>query len=195
MLRNFLMLFVTLCVQASAQEGTLQIDSLVDAVGGKQKLLTAFRMEEFYNSGELAAVQGSKDRTPRASVIKMPSEWIVGGKERGTEPGKEVVRAWSLELLTNPKSKIAKIEDLVDRGVECEGIEISGSVEPAMKLFFDKQTRQLYRVDWREDFYLFSDWQEVDGLRYASKTVIYKIASVKAWFHHEISKLERLENR
>lgn len=49
-----------------------------------------------------------------------------------------------------------------------------------------------HRLDWRGDFYRFSEWKEHDGLKYASKTILYKKKDGKPWFFHEITGLERL---
>jgi hypothetical protein len=67
-------------------------------------------------------------------------------------------------------------------------------VNPPMILYFDRQTHLLKRVDWRNDFYRFSDWRQLDGLKYAAKTSIFKISTGKAWFHHEITSLERTDS-
>lgn len=180
------------CTAAGAQDPTPLVDQALDAVGGKDKLLTAFRMTEFYNSGENAEPVGGKKRKARTSVIEMPGSWKVRGRERGREPGKDVVRAWSLDLLVDPKSNIALIPDLVDEDVLCAGLQISGSVTPSMKLYFDRKTHLLKRVDWREDFYRFRDWRDLDGLKYSARTSIFKLKTGKAWFHHEITGLKRL---
>jgi hypothetical protein len=50
----------------------------------------------------------------------------------------------------------------------------------------------LRRLDWRNDFYRFSEWKEHDGLRYASRTVIFKVKSGKPWFFHDITELQKL---
>ena len=50
----------------------------------------------------------------------------------------------------------------------------------------------LRRLDWRSDFYRFSEWKECDGLCYVSRTVIFKIKWGKAWFFYDITELERL---
>jgi hypothetical protein len=102
------------------------------------------------------------------------------------------VRAWSLDLLVDEKSKIEVIPDFTDEGKACFGLQVNGSVDPAMKFYFDKETNLLHRLDWRGDFYRFADWKEHDGLKYASKTIIFKIKDSKPWFFHEVTELERL---
>lgn len=162
------------------------------AVGGKDKLLKTFRMDEVFHFGETPEPPAGKSRTKRSSIIEQPDHWWVGGKERGEEPAKDDVRAWTLDLLVDPKSKIESIPDITDQGKACAGLQISGSVTPAMKLYFDKGTSLLKRLDWRADFYRFSEWHEHDGLKYAARTVIFKVKTGKAWFYHDITAVERL---
>jgi hypothetical protein len=61
-----------------------------------------------------------------------------------------------------------------------------------MKFYFDKETNLLHRLDWRSDFYRFNDWKEHDGLKYAGKTIIFKLKDGKPWFFHKVTELERL---
>lgn len=188
-----LLLSVTFSSVMYAQETPAVVGKALAAVGGSEKLLAAFRMTELYNSGELPEPEGSPKRTPRTSVIIMPGRWEVGGRERGKEPAKDVVRAWALDLLVDPDSVIEPIAELTDENIRCTGLQISGSVTPAMKLYFDQQTHLLKRVDWRDDFYRFSDWRELDGLKYAARTSLFKLRDGKPWFHHEITGLERMQ--
>ena len=97
-----------------------------------------------------------------------------------------------LDLLVDEKSRFEVIPDIVDEGRKCVGLRITGSVTPAMSLYFDQETLLLRRLDWRNDFYRFSEWKDYDGLRYASRTVIFKTKSGKPWFFHDITELERL---
>lgn len=126
------------------------------------------------------------------SIFSQPDKWWLGQKERGDEPAKDDVRAWSLDLLVDESSKFEIIPDLTDEGRECAGLRVSGSVAPPMDLYFDKGTSLLHRFDWRGDFYRFSDWKEHDGFKYASRTVIFKVKDGKPWFFHEITEIERL---
>jgi hypothetical protein len=118
--------------------------------------------------------------------------WWINKKERGPDPAKDDARAWSLDLLVDEKSRFETIPDIVDEGRKCVGLRITGSVTPAMSLYLDQETLLLRRLDWRSDFYRFSEWKEHDGLRYASRTVIFKTKSGKAWFFHDITEIERL---
>ena len=168
------------------------IAKAVAAVGGKDKLLTLFNMEELYHFGDQPEPSEGKKRSTRNSVLEPPLSWWVGGKERAEEPAKFDVWAWTLGALTDEKSKVEVIADLTDEGKAAFGLRVSGTVTPPMDLHFDRETNLLLRLDWREDFYRFSEWKEADGVKYASKTIISKKKSGKPWFFHEITKLERL---
>ncbi|MEZ5433864.1 MAG: hypothetical protein R3F31_22400 [Verrucomicrobiales bacterium] len=191
------LLFAILCFLAtSAPAQTTDpgpfVEKALAAVGGRDKLLKIFRMEEIFHFGNAPEPAEGKKRSTRVSVIEQPSLWWIGTKERAVEPAKDDVRAWSLDLLVDPKSVIEMIPDLTDEGRVCFGLQISGSVDPAMKCYFDKETNRLKRLDWRADFYRFSDWREHDGLHYAAKTIILKRKDDSPWFYHEILSLERL---
>jgi hypothetical protein len=184
-------LFVTAVFAQTADHQRL-VDKALSAVGGKDKLLKIFRIREIFHFGGTPEPAEGKKRSTRESILSQPDKWWINKKERGAEPAKDDVRAWSLDLLVDPKSKIEVIPDLADEGKTCFGLQVSGSVEPAMKFYFDKETNLLHRLDWRSDFYRFSDWKEHDGLKFASKTIIFKLKDGKPWFFHEVTELERL---
>jgi hypothetical protein len=191
-----LLLFSLILTPAHAQEVQSAAQPLIsralDAVGGKEKLLKVFRMQEQFHSGESATPPEGKKPGTRTSFIQLPATWWVGKKERGEEAAKDDVRAWSLDLLVDTRSKFELLPTFDDEGVKCQGIRISGSVTPAMELYFDATSHLLHRLDWRNDLYRFSDWKELDGLKYAAHTVIIKKKTGKPWFHHDILSIERL---
>jgi len=100
--------------------------------------------------------------------------------------------AWTLEILTDPKSKIELIPDLTDDEKELAGLRVTVSVDPALDMYFDKATHELVRVDWRNDIYRFSEWKEYDGTKYPSKCAMFRRNSGEPWFFHEIVTMERL---
>lgn len=191
--------FALLCSSLHAQSALAAPPAVVEkalaAIGGKDKLLKIFRIGETFHFGDKPEPPEGKKRSSRISVIELPNLWWLGKKERGEEPAKDDVRAWSLDLLVDPKSQFEAIPDLTDEGKTCEGLQVSGSVSPPMKFYFDKETHLLHRLDWRSDFYRFSDWKEHDGLRYAAKTFIFKLKDSKPWFYHDITSVERLAKR
>ena len=48
------------------------------------------------------------------------------------------------------------------------------------------------RLDCPSNCYRVRACKEHDGLRYAAKTIIFKLKDSKAWFFHDITSLERL---
>jgi len=193
--RAILFVFLSSAALVKADDSQVVVDKALSAVGGRDKILKIFRMEEIYHSGSSPEPAEGRKRSQRISVIEQPGLWWLGKRERGDEPAKDDVRAWSLDILLDPKSKFEMIPDISDEGVACVGIQVSESVTPEMKLYFDKETHLLKRAEWRSNYYRFTDWKEYDGLKYAARTVIFKLRSDKAWFHHEITKLERLDSR
>jgi hypothetical protein len=178
--------------QAQSADPKPLVEKAVLAVGGKEKLLKIYRLKETFHFGETAEPAAGKQRSLRDSILSQPDHWWINKKERGADPAKDDARAWSLDLLVDAKSRFELIPEIVDEGRTCLGLRVTGSVTPAMSFYFDKETYLLRRLDWRSDFYRFSEWKEHDGLRYASRTVIFKIKSGKPWFFHDITELERL---
>lgn len=176
----------------SAQESTLPselVKQVIQAAGGDAKLLKLFRMKEQYNAGAKLETPG----TPRTSVVEPPKSWWIGATERGEEPAKITAWAWTLGALTDPESKIEPIADVTENEMLVAGLQITGTVDPPLDMYFDKKTYELVRVDWRNDIYRFSDWKEYDGTKYPSKCVLYRRKSGEPWFFHEILELERLQ--
>jgi hypothetical protein len=187
----FLLLAACLAQAHSADPKPL-IEKAIQTVGGKDKLLKIYRLKEIFHFGETPEPATGKKRSLRDSILSQPDHWWINKKERGPDPAKDDARAWSLDLLVDEKSRFEVIPEIVDEGRKCVGLRIAGSVTPAMSLYFDRETMLLRRLDWRNDFYRFSEWKEHDGLRYASRTVIFKTKSGKPWFFHDITELERL---
>ena len=179
-------------VQAKTVDSKPLVEKALTAVGGKDKLLKIFRIKEIFYFGSTPEPAAGKKRSTRESILSQPDKWWINKKERGAEPAKDDVRAWSLDLLVDEKSKIEVIPDLTDEGKSCFGLRVSGSVTPAMDFYFDKETSLLHRLDWRGDFYRFTDYKEHDGLKYAAKTIIFKVKDSKPWFFHEVTEIERL---
>jgi hypothetical protein len=177
---------------AEASDPKPIVEKAILAVGGKDKLLQIYRLKETFHFGETPEPAAGKKRSLRDSILSQPDHWWINKKERGPDPAKDDARAWSLDLLVDEKSRFEVIPEIVDEGRKCVGLRISGSVTPAMSLYFDQETMLLRRLDWRNDFYRFSEWKEHDGLRYASRTVIFKVKSGKPWFFHDITELQRL---
>jgi hypothetical protein len=168
------------------------VQETVAAVGGEEKLLKLFRMKEILSVSSDPEKKGS----PRTSVLEPPAHWWLGKKDRVTqdkEPATFLVWGWTLGALTDPKSMLETLPDakVGDRAVY--GISISGTITPAMKCYFDKETKRLATIEWRSDRHEFSDWRQVDGTWYPAKCVGYKLASNMRWYGTEIVEIERLK--
>lgn len=167
------------------------VSRAVQAAGGREKLLVLFRIEERYASGAVPPVPEKWSR--RISVLEPPEYWWVDGRDRGSEPAKYDVWAWTLTMLLDSRT----MQELQPRAMEGDRptvvVRTSGSVKPAMDLHFDAETFRLVRLDWRDDIYRFSDWREHDGAGYHAKTAIWKKGANQPWFHHEVTKVERLQ--
>lgn len=180
-----------LAIPASAAEpatGEL-VKQVVASGGGEEKLLKLFRMKEQYNSGATLAAKG----TTRESIVEPPGKWWLGNKERGAEPAKSVVWAWTLGALIDPKSVLTTIPGVTESDKPTLGLRVSGTIEPPMELYFDPAEHRLLRIDWRDDIYRFSDWKDHDGAKYPAKTVMFRKKTGQPWFYHEILEIERLK--
>lgn len=169
-----------------------RLDGVLEAAGGRQNLLTLFRITENLN----VSSDPLKPANKRASVLEPPSHWWVGKKDRVTadkEPATFLVWAWTLGALTDPQSKIELIPETDDGEHRVFGFRVSETISPPMELYFDARTSLLHRIDWRSDVHRFSDWKEADGVKYPSKCIGYKKVSGKPWYYTEIIELERLQ--
>ena len=163
----------------------------VAAAGGEAKLLRLFRMTEKFHFGDAPEPKNGKSTT-RVSVCEPPEYWWLGTKDRADEPAKFDVWGWTLGAITDAKSVVEPVAEITDDGRAAWGLRVSGTITPPMELYFDRETSLLSRIDWRSDFYRFSEWKEHDGVKYPAKCVIFKKASGKPWFFHEVTGIERL---
>ena len=187
-----LFLFSSPAWAQTSAEVAATIDKTVKAVGGPEKLLKLFRIKE-----RLIVSSDPKAKSQeRISVLEPPQYWWMGKVERvkdEQEPATFLVWAWTLGALTDPKSKVEAIPEIVEADKPAFGLRVSGTINPAMDLYFDKSDSRLVRIDWRQDVHRFSDWKEHDGVKYPAKAVGYKKASGKPWYFSEIVELERLK--
>jgi hypothetical protein len=183
--------FTVYALEPSAEVKPI-IDKVITAIGGKDKILTTFRMEEWYAVAE-AAPTAQPRKVTRTSVLQPPLVWWANGKDRGDTQWNEDVWGWSLAVLLDAKSIIKPTPDITEEGQPAYGLSITGSLDTEMRLYFSHATNLLVRMDLRNQSYHFSHWKEQDGLIYSSQCVIKKQPANKPWFHHEILKLERLK--
>lgn len=167
------------------------VEQVVAAAGGREKLLTLFRVEERLNVSN----DSTKPGNVRSSVIEPPTHWWLGKRDRvreDKEPAIFLVWAWTLGALTDPASKLETIPDVTEEDRPAYGLRISGTITPPMEVYFDAAEHRLVRVDWRSDIHRFSEWKETDGAKYPAKVIGYKKTTGKPWYFTEITKVERL---
>jgi hypothetical protein len=175
--------------------GTI-VKKVFDAVGGEAKLLRLFRARETVN----VSSDPDKKAPERVSVYEPPKYWWTGKNERvkdeakPDEPAIFLVWAWTLGILNDPATKLEVIPEIVESNKPAIGLRVSGSVTPPMDIYFDKDESRLVRIDWRSDIHRFSDWKEVDGVKYPAKCIGFKKNSDKPWYFSEIVELERLND-
>jgi hypothetical protein len=144
---------------------------IVASHGGADKLLRVFKFSETYH------MRGNLEKgTDRQSVIQPPHLWYVGKKERVSQENKggvcHDVWMWTLGPLANPETKLAALPDANVEGKAAHGLKVSGTIEPAMSVFFDAATDDLLKIEWKGEQFFFSAPIAVDGTRVPSKCVL-----------------------
>ena len=168
------------------------VKRVVDAVGGEDKQLKLFQIKESLNVN----ADPTAGRFERVSVMEPPNHWWVGGQDRvkqDMEPATYLVWAWTLGALTDPKSKLTMLPKIEDGDTEAFGLQVSGTIDPPLDVYFDAKEARLFRIDWRTDTVRFSEWKELDGLKYPSRAIGYKKADGQPWYHSDILELTRLK--
>jgi len=162
----------------------------IQAAGGRTNLLGCFTFKDHVRLGEKDPGFGAK----RESVMDAPRHWWLkapgGFSEREDEPARFLVWAWTLGALTDPVSTIEVIPDLKDGDMDLWGLRISGSVKPAMELYFSRTNDLLARIDWRSDIHRFSGWTNLPaGTKYPTSVVDYKKTTGKAWYYDDVTEV------
>lgn len=169
---------------AASREPAVQklVDEATAAVGGKEKLLQLFEMKERLVLGPKQPPEVTPETKPsRTSVVEAPKHWWIGGKERGVEPAKLLVHAWSLAVLHDPAAKLELLADAKLGETSCRVLKVSGIAPEPLELYFSAETLRLFAIDWRSDRHLFDAWKTTTGgLAYPSRTIGYKFADRKA---------------
>jgi hypothetical protein len=180
---------------ASEPDPTAVVKQVIDAAGGEDKLLRLFRTRETVN----VSSDPEKKVPERVSVYEPPKYWWTGKNERvkneamPDEPATFLVWAWTLGILTDPASKLEVIPDVLEPNKPAIGLRVSSTVSPPMDLYFEKAENRLVRIDWRSDIHRFSDWKELDGVKYPAKCAGFKKNTGKPWYFSEIIELEPLK--
>jgi hypothetical protein len=188
-------LFSSVSTTAAEPDPKALVKEVVTAAGGEDRLLKLFRTRETVN----VSSDPEKKAPERVSVYEPPKYWWTGNNERvkdekePKEPATFLVWAWTLGVLSDPATKLEVIPEVTELDKPAVGLRVSGTVTPAMDLYFDKAENRLVRIDWRSDIHRFSDWKEHDGVKYPAKCAGYKRSTGKPWYFSEIIELERLQ--
>ncbi len=179
---------------AISPDAGLLIRQALQAAGGEAHLLRHFQMKDRVLIGEQDTGAGNH----RESVLDAPRAWWLktksGHSERTGEPAKYLVWAWTLQALVDPASRIEVVSPVTEGAITLRGLRVSGSVSPAMELYFAPDSHLLVRIDWRNDIHRFSDWKTLPRCtRYSSRVVGSRKATGKIWYFDEILEITPLD--
>jgi len=175
--------------QAATDDPIALAKRIVASHGGAERLLRILSFDETYVLGT------SGKPTDRKSVLQPPLLWFVGKTERVSQENKgaicQDVWMWTLGPLVDPRTKLESIPSSTIDGKDAKGLKVSGSVDPALEVFFDPSTSDLLKIAWKGEQFLFSAPVDVDGTRVPSKcTLIGKTGNLRVTT--ELKKIDRL---
>ncbi len=185
---------------SQGQDGASLADRAVQAAGGRDNVLRMYRFEDQLRVGDAKKdlLAPLDDRRKRISIIEAPQLWWLkkggGWTERGKEPAKSLAYGWTLAVLLDPESKIEPLPEFTDAqtSIELVGLRVSGSVEPKMDLYFDKNTLLLARIDWDDEICRFSEWKEFEGFVLPVRCIGYRRSSNVPWYYCRVVDVARL---
>lgn len=190
------LLWVALAATLNGAEPDVRalVDRAVRAAGGNDSLPAYFTFKDRVLLGETDTGLGSR----RESVVDAPRNWwfkkSAGYTRRENEPASFLVWAWTLRAFTDSASTVEQIPDTTDGGTELWGLRISGSITPAMDVYFAKSSNLLTRIDWRSDIHRFSNWKTAPGgFKYPARVVGHKKATGKIWYFDDVIEVTPLK--
>ena len=93
----------------------------------------------------------------------------------------------------DPQSKLELLPERTEDGTPLSGLRVERdhhAADGSLLRQIDASPR--LRIEWRSDIHLFSEWKEIDGLSYPSRTVGVKKKDGKIWYQTDILEIERL---
>lgn len=166
-------------------------DRALVAIGGAEKVLRQFSMEERFMTG---MDLGTGTRT---WVISLPdARWELPAGVNRTAAANDVAlnltAGWTLAILSHPKTQLSPLAPIKIAGRELDGFMVSGSTGPTMHLHFDRDTGLLGRIGYAGVLYFPSDYQTTtDGVKHPGRIVATSVKGevLKSW---QITKVNRL---
>jgi hypothetical protein len=188
---RFALIFIAALLQTSlqAQDAASLAQKIIASHGGEPALLRTFTFTEVFH------LAGKEKGTERTSTLQPPHLWYVGKTERVSEENKggvcHDVWMWTLAPLVDPATKLESLPDTSIEGKLAHGLKVSGTIKPAMDVFFDAATDDLLKIEWKGEQFFFSAPMPVDGTRVPSKCVLLG-KNGKERMRTELKKIERL---
>ena len=188
---RFTLIFFVALLHASllGQDASALAQKIIASHGGSSALLRTFTFTEVFR------LAGKEKGTERTSTLQPPLLWYVGKTERVSEENKggvcHDVWMWTLAPLVDPATKLEALPDTMVEGKPARGLKVSGSLKPAMDVFFDAATDDLLKIEWKGEQFLFSAPMPVDGTRVPSQCVLIG-KNGKERMRTELKKIERL---
>ena len=151
-----------------ADEAQTLVAEAVKVAGGQDKLPRILRWKETWFLGD------SKTPNPREAVLAFPSAWYQDGKNIAAGDAERtektyLVWVWTLAPLLDKDSTLKRLPDskLGDRPML--GVRLTRPDQKPIDVYFDAQSKQLTRIDWRSYQIDFADWKESQGFKYPAK--------------------------
>ncbi len=190
---------------AASQPATSDADKLVAEVistaGGEEKLFSVFRFRERVLVQDSTA-EPVKDGEAgnRTSVLVAGGDWWVGSSRRTYETAHVLCWAWSLRILLDDKAEFEMLPELTISDKPATGLRVSKATDEPVDLWFDKDTRRLAAIDYKDSRNLFSEWKETSGgFKYPSHVIGIRFADRpqgtlldKQWYQTDILEITPL---
>ena len=184
----------SLAKPAALRDPTQLADKALAAIGGAEKVLRQFSMQERFMTGMDLAISS------RHWIISLPDDrWEMPAAVNRTVTDGDVAlnltAAWTLAILSHPKTQLSPLAPITLDGRELDGFMVSGSTGATMHLHFDRSTGLLGRIGYASVLYFPSDYQTTaDGVKYPSRITATstKGAVQKSWQITQVARLAAL---